>query len=84
MDDNFSNHTTGLESPAAGAFLIAPDDANDLAVKPRCLYVGAAGDISVRMNGTDVTFENVSGFLPIRPERVFAAGTSATNIIGLI
>ncbi len=84
MNDTFANHASGLESPANDAFLIAPDDANDLAIKPRSLYVGGIGDIVVRMNGVDVTFQNVSGFLPIRPIRVLATATTATNIIGLV
>jgi len=82
MEDTFSNHASGLESPATGAFLITPDDASDLATRPRSLYIGAAGNIRVRMNGVDVTLENASGVLPIRPERVLATGTTATNIIG--
>jgi len=84
MNDTFSNHASGLESPANNAFLIAPDDANDLTIKPRSLYVGGAGDIVVRMNGVDVIFQNVSGILPIRPTRVLATATTATNIIGLV
>ena len=83
MNDIYANHASGLESPANNAFLIAPDDAADLAVKPRSLYVGGVGDVRVRMNGADVTFVNVSGILPIRPVRMFATGTTATSIIGL-
>ncbi len=83
MNDTFANHASGLESPANRAFLIIPDDASDLAEKPRSIYVGGTGDIVIRMNGVDVTFESVSGILPVRPERVLATGTTATNIVGL-
>ncbi len=84
MEDRFSNHASGLESPATGAFLITPDDASDLATRPRSLYIGVEGDVRVRMNGVDITLQNVSGIVPIRPERVLATGTTATNIIGWI
>lgn len=84
MNDTFANHASGLESPANQVFLITPDDASDLIIKPRSLYVGGTGDVNVRMQGIDVTFQNVSGILPIRPERVLATSTSATNIIGLV
>lgn len=83
MDDKFSSHNSGLESPATDAFLIAPNDASDLAVKPRVLYIGGEGDVRVLMRGVDITFENASGILPIRPDRVFVTNTTATNIIGL-
>jgi len=84
MNDTFSTHASGLESPANEAFAIIPDDANDLASKPRGLYIGVAGHIVARLSGVDVTFQNVSGILPIRPDRVLATGTTAANIIGLL
>ena len=84
MQDNFSNHASGLDSPATGAFLITPDDVSDLAIRPRSLYVGGIGNIAIRMGGVDITYLNVSGILPVRPERVLATGTTATNIVGWV
>lgn len=84
MADKFESLSRGLDSPGGEHFLITPDDANDLAEKPRSIYVGGSGNIAIRMNGVDVIYNNVSGILPVRADRVLAAGTTATNIIGLV
>lgn len=52
----------------------------------RGIYVGSAGNIKVDMvSGGTVTFANVpSGvILPIQVTRVYATGTTATQMIGL-
>lgn len=82
-DDEFSNYSAGLNSPANNAFLITPNNSADLTAQPRCLYVGEAGDVNVRIGGVDIVFKNVSGILPIRPDRILATSTTADNIIGL-
>lgn len=81
--DNFENQGSGLSSPGNKGFDIVPSNTEDLSVKPRCVYVGGAGDLKVTMDGVYLTFVDASGILPIRPDRVLATGTSATNIIGL-
>lgn len=48
--------------------------------------VGAAGDVKVTMeNGQTVTFKGlVSGVIyPIRAKKIFATGTTATDIVAL-
>lgn len=54
---------------------------------PTQLYVGTTGDVKVDMfeSGTAITFKNVpsGGFLPIAASKVYKAGTTATNIVGL-
>jgi|TARA_R110000744_G_scaffold96259_1_gene186023 hypothetical protein len=50
------------------------------------LFVGGAGTLKVRtVGGDDVTFNgiNTGAFIPVQVVRVFATGTSATNIIAL-
>lgn len=49
------------------------------------LYIGTAGNVRVLTTGDDtVTFVAVAaGFFPVQVIRVFATGTTATNIIGL-
>ena len=49
------------------------------------LYIGGAGDVKVLTTGNDeVTFIDVQpGFFPVQVIRVYATGTSATDIIGL-
>ena len=50
------------------------------------LYVGGAGNIKVEtVGGDEVTFVgiNTGTFLPVQVVKVFATGTSATNILAL-
>ncbi len=87
MTDNFKNYSSSLESPAAGAFSITPDDIISLTEVTRAIYIGGTGDLSVRMlSGQEVTFLSIpSGtVLPIRAEKVKAAGTTATALLGLV
>ena len=52
--------------------------------EPCVLYIGTSGNIKVRTAGGDeVTFVGVSGFFPVQVVRVFATGTTATNIVAL-
>jgi hypothetical protein len=81
--------------PAGYALAVTPADA-DLAlpngVYTRGLYVGVAGDVTVKMasedveTGTDtVTFTGVlaGSILPIRVAQVRATGTTASEIVAL-
>lgn len=84
--DTFASHQPGLNAPAGGAFAVTPHDTNDLTTSPRALYVGNGGDVVVVMNNdTELTFKNVGSgsILPIRPAKVKATSTTATDIIGL-
>jgi len=76
-----SNYT----EPARGAIAITPSDSTDLSVIVRGLFIGGTGNLTVNMSGGSVTFYNVQQgtVLPIRVTRVFATGTTATNILGL-
>ena len=50
------------------------------------LYVGVAGDVKVTTaGGDDVTFTGIlaGSFIPVQVVKVFATGTSASNIIAL-
>jgi len=54
--------------------------------RPCVLYVGTGGTLKVLTEGEDeVTFVNVpsGSFLPVNVLRVFASGTSASNIIAI-
>jgi len=71
---------------ARDAIEITPDDVGDLTPRPRALFIGGTGNIRVMTwDGSDVTFNSVPvGVLPISVRRVFATGTTAGNIIGLM
>lgn len=52
----------------------------------RALYVGVSGNVTVDMveGGSNLTFTAVpAGILPIQVTRVYATGTTATNIVAL-
>jgi hypothetical protein len=70
------NNTTNIDYPGS------PDGLLEAFV----LYIGTGGNLRVlTATGDDVTFANVLGgtFLPVQVVRVFATGTSATDILAL-
>ena len=84
--DGFSNTVAGLDTPATNAVAITPSDTDDLAATCRYLYIGVSGDVKVNMSGTGtgIVFKAVPvGLLRIRASRVYATGTTATNIVAL-
>lgn len=67
---NTVNISEGTEAPKSGSVL----------------YIGTGGDLKVLTVGNDeVTFTNIQdgSFLPVQVLRVFATGTTASNIIAL-
>ena len=84
--DKFSDYPTNLTAPAREAAPVVPDDALDLPVLPRALYIGQSGNLAARLlGGQTVIFANVPAgtVLPIRAKGVDAAGTTATGIVAL-
>ena len=49
--DKFSDYPTSLTAPARDAAAVTPDDATDLPVLPRAIYIGQTGDVSARLAG---------------------------------
>lgn len=85
MTDTYKRHARSLTSPPEHAAAITPDDQVGLTVVSRALYVGAGGDVTVRMcGGAVVTLANVASgtLLPIRIDRVLASGTTAGSLVG--
>lgn len=66
---------------------ITPSDTVDLAVKTEAVYVGAAGTLTVIMDGSDnkVLFTGLltGTTLKIKCQRIMATGTSCTGIVAL-
>ena len=79
--------TLQAESKASDAVTITPDDSTDLATVPTTgLYIGGNGDIKVDMlDGTTTTFVGIKAGVvyPFEITRVYATGTTATNIVVL-
>ena len=74
--------------PAENAALVTPDDANDLAVVTRGLLVGTSGALKVTTNGGQTLVIPAScvvagTLLPLRVKRVWATGTTASNIVAI-
>lgn len=71
---------------AADATLLVTSDTVDLVTPSRSLYIGGAGTLKVTMaGGTTLTFTAVPAgvIMPLIVTRVWAIGTTATNIIAL-
>lgn len=81
----YAGRQSQMADPAEHAFAITPNDAADLSSWALALYVGTGGDVKMdTWGGETVTFANVPvGVLPVRSRRVYAAGTTASNIVGL-
>lgn len=81
--DRFPNAEDVL-SPAMNAFAVAPNDGADIAFVSKRLFVGTTGNVKLTtVGGQTVTYNAVpSGtYLQVRASRVFATGTTASNII---
>ena len=86
MADTFSSHGAGLDSPAGNAYAVTPADGTDQSFATRAIYVGGAGDIKVTTTGGNtVTFVGclAGSILPVRAARIWATGTTATNLVGM-
>ena len=82
MADTFSSHTPSMTSPPSRAMSVTPSDTTDLPFVSRAIFVGTPGDVRVRtLDGDEVTYTNLTGTKILRAARVFATGTTATNII---
>lgn len=77
---------SGYDAPASNAFAVTPADGSNLTHAARALFVGGAGDIKVdTLGGDTVTFTGVlaGSILPVRILKVYATGTTATNIVAV-
>lgn len=82
MADSLTYLKRDLASPFSSLFDATPNDTVDLANPCRALYVGTVGDVKLTtVDGTVITLRNVSGLLPVRVARIWATGTTATNIV---
>ena len=71
---------------AWGSITITPSDTTILSPVLRAIYVGAAGNVAVRMlDGSTPIFVGVLAgtVLPIQIDKVLATGTTAASIVGL-
>lgn len=85
MGEAFIPRLDDLSRPADHAAAVTPSDTEDLTYTARALYIGVSGDVKVlTLGGEAVTFSNVpEGILPVRVERVYSTGTTATSLVAL-
>lgn len=85
--DKLNEFSDGPTAPARRCFAIVPHATNDLPIVTKALYIGGAGDVMLRSidGDQDVLFRNLSAgsILDVRVAAVRAAGTTATNLVGL-
>lgn len=74
------------------ATVVTPSDTDNISVNTEAsksgnvLYVGTGGNLKVMtVGGDEVTFVNIQdgSFIPVQVLRVFATGTTASNIVAL-
>lgn len=86
MADEFSSYRGGITAPASHGAALVPSDSTALTRSTRAIYVGTAGDLSVRLvSGDEVTLSGViAGMIyPMRVSHVLATGTTAGGLVGL-
>ena len=87
MTDYFASYGDTPSAPATRALAVTPHDVNALSDVPKALYVGTAGNITMRgVNGTaDQVWKNVAAgtVLPFRAQYVRATGTTAADMLAL-
>ena len=85
MIDQFQHHSAGLESPASHLQAVTPHDGENLAFITRAIAVGGEGFVKVTtVSGSVGTVFMAPGApFPIRVSRVWATGTTATQIVAL-
>ena len=85
MADKYSDVDSVMASGRKG-FAITPHDSTELALTPKAVWVGGAGNLVVRLvdDSADITISGVAAgtLLPIRPKLVKTTST-ATLILGL-
>lgn len=87
MKDAFSDYRPGLTGPLRDGFDILPDDTAELPEVTRAIYVGQEGDLAVEFTGggTTVLRGLKAGVIyPLRLARVLVAGTTATDLVGMV
>lgn len=75
-------------SPAQNGAAITPNDSpNSTAQIYRAIYVGVSGDVRLRSDpySAAVTYKAAPvGILPVNCQWVYATGTTATDMVGLM
>lgn len=86
-EDRYGPYTDEVSAPSTRARAVAPHDANELPLIPKALYVGVAGNITMRGvdDVTDTLWVGVvaGSIIPFRAKFVRATGTTASGILAM-
>lgn len=85
MSDDFAGTDGRLNSPAANLAEVTPNDSADLAKATRAINVAASGTVKVTtVRDQEVTIYVAAGVaFPVRAKRIWATGTTATDIVAM-
>lgn len=84
MVDRYAGSGDDLLAPASHAAAVTPSDTTDLSFATKRIWVGGTGAVKVNtVGGETVTYTGVpaGAYLNVRATRVYATGTTATNIV---
>lgn len=86
MSNAFANRTRRPGDPAETIFEITPDDGADLSRITTALNVATPGTVRLTLADGSVSDVSIAPGLafPVRARRIWATGTSATGIRGLV
>ena len=85
-DRHLGRPNQSITYPSGEFVAVTPNDSVDLpGGLPKAIFVGNAGNVvAVNSFGNDVVIVSASSqYHPIRPVRIKATGTTATNIVAL-
>ncbi len=87
FEDPFKDTADSVIAPAQTCFAIIPNDSSDLPQATKAIYIGQGGDVTLRAVSADqdVIFRNLASgtILDVRIRSIRAAGTTASDIVGL-
>lgn len=70
------------------SFAVTPNNSSNLSPTANALYVGYTGNLTILglQDTSPVTFFNVAGgtFFPLQVKKVYASGTTASGIVGIV
>lgn len=86
MSDPFASYSPSMDGPASKLVTVTPNDTTDLSMFIRGLSVTGSGLVRVTtVDDTEGTVYVIAGSVfPVRVRKVWASGTDATGIVGLV
>ena len=87
--DLYRHHDRPISAQSRKGYTITPSDTVDLPTYAKALYIGGPGDVKVILvdDADDAPFvfkNHPIGYCPAQGRRVFATGTTATDIVALL